>query len=60
MKIDSHDGKANRIWVMDHSMPTKEILNAMRNSALPIDHLVGTPGGRRRNLREPLLNAPMV
>src|SRR6266852_814073 len=57
-KIDAQYGKANRIWVMDRSVPTDEVLAEMRQSDPPISYLVGTPKGRLTKLEKALLERP--
>ena len=57
-KIENQYGKAQRIWVMDRSIPTDEVLAEMRQSDPPISYLVGTPKGRLTQLEKPLLERP--
>jgi len=46
--IEAQYGKAQRIWVMDRSIPTEDVLAEMRQSEPPVCYLVGTPKGRPR------------
>jgi hypothetical protein len=45
-RIQTHYGKARRIWIMDRGIPTEETLLEMRQSDPPVGYLVGTPRGR--------------
>jgi transposase len=56
--IEAQYGKAQRIWVMDRGIPTKQVLNEMRQSNPPIHYLVGTPKGRLTKLERDLLSLP--
>jgi transposase len=57
-KIESQYGKAQRIWVMDRGIPTKAVLEQMRQSDPPVFYLVGTPKGRLTQLEAQLLDLP--
>jgi len=46
--------KADRIWVMERGVPTKEVLAEMRQSDPAICYLVGTPKGRLSKLEAQL------
>jgi transposase len=55
-KIEEQYGKAERIWVMDRGIPTEEVLNEMRMSA--VYYLVGTPKGRLTRYEKALTDLP--
>jgi transposase len=57
-KIEQQYGKADRIWVMDRGIPTKEVLAEMRAADPPIYYLVGTPRGLLSKYEEKLLGLP--
>jgi transposase len=57
-KIEQQYGKADRIWVMDRGIPTKEVLGEMRAANPPIHYLVGTPRGLLSKYEEKLLDLP--
>jgi len=57
-KIERQYGKARRVWVMDRGVPTEAVLAEMRNSAPPVQYLVGTPKGRLNRLEKHLLEKP--
>ena len=57
-KIEQQYGKADRIWVMDRGIPTKEVLAEMRAADPPIHYLVGTPRGLLSKYEEKLLRLP--
>ncbi len=57
-KIETHDGKAERIWVMDRGIPTEEVLAEMRASDPPVSYLVGTPEARLGQLEKELAGQP--
>jgi hypothetical protein len=44
--IEKRYGKAERVWVMDRGVPTKELLAEMRQSDPPVHYLVGTSKGQ--------------
>jgi hypothetical protein len=48
-KIEAQYGKADRIWIMDHGIPSEEVLAEMRKADPPVSCLVGTPKGRLPN-----------
>ncbi len=54
-KIETHYGKANRVWVMDRGIPTEASLGKMRQSESPVHYLVGTPKGRLSKLEKRFL-----
>ena len=54
--IEKQYGKAQRIWLMDHGIPTEKVLTQMRQSDPPIKYLVGTPKGRLTQLEKALLD----
>ena len=56
--IERQYGKARRIWLMDRGIPTEEVLAEMRQSAPPVQYLVGTPKGRLSRLEKELLAKP--
>jgi transposase len=55
-KIEKQYGKAERIWVMDRGIPTEEVLQEMRASA--VFYLVGTPKGRLTRYEKTLTDLP--
>jgi transposase len=57
-KIEQQYGKADRIWVMDRGIPTKEVLAEMRAADPPIHYLVGTPRGLLSKYEEKFLGLP--
>jgi transposase len=57
-KIEQQYGKADRIWVMDRGIPTKEVLAEMRAADPPIHYLVGTPRGLLSKYEAKLLGLP--
>src|SRR4030081_1753634 len=57
-KIEQQYGKARRVWVMDRGVPTEAVLAELRNSAPPVQYLVGTPKGRLNRLEKHLLEKP--
>jgi hypothetical protein len=44
-QIRTRYGEAERVWIMDRGVPTEEVLKEMRESAVPVRYLVGTPRG---------------
>lgn len=56
--IETQYGKAGRIWIMDRGIPTEEVLAEMRQSAIPVYYLVGTPRGRLGQLEKQFLPKP--
>ncbi len=56
--IERQYGKARRLWLMDRGIPTEEVLAEMRQSAPPVQYLVGTPKGRLSRLEKELLAKP--
>lgn len=57
-KIEKLHGKLGRVWLMDRGIPTKEILQEMRDSDPPIGYVVGTPRGRLSKLEKEFLGRP--
>ena len=57
-KIEAHYGKAQRICVMDRSIPTEGVLDEMRQNDPPVFYLVGTPKGRLTKMEKALLELP--
>src|SRR5438132_299460 len=57
-RIERQYGKARRVWLMDHSVPTKEVLAEMRAADPPVHYLVGTPKGRLTRLEKHLIAKP--
>jgi len=57
-RIEEQYGQAHRTWVMDRGIPTEETLETMRNHAVPIRYLVGTPKGRLTKLEKEFLAKP--
>ena len=57
-KIEAQYGKADRIWIMDRGIPTKETLQQMRQSTPPVRYLVGTPKGQLSTLEKALAQCP--
>jgi transposase len=57
-QIEQQYGKADRIWVMDRGIPTKEVLAEMRAADPPIHYLVGTPRGLLSKYEEKFLGLP--
>ena len=55
-RIETHYGRANRIWVMDRGVPTEDSLSQMRQ--MGASYLVGTPKGRLTKLEKALLSEP--
>jgi transposase len=41
--IETHYGKAQRVWIMHRGIPTEEVLAEMRAADPPVLYLVGTP-----------------
>ena len=54
-KIEQQYGKADRIWVMDRGIPTKEVMAEMRAADPPIHYLVGMPWGLLSKYEEKFL-----
>src|SRR2546421_2668378 len=59
-KIEKQYGKLQRIWIMDGGIPTEETWKKMRQSAPPVQYLVGTPKGRLTRLEKKLAEQPWV
>jgi transposase len=57
-KIEQQYGQADRVWVMDRGIPTKEVLAEMRAAQPPIHYLVGTPRGLLSQYEQKLLALP--
>jgi transposase len=57
-QIEEQYGKAERIWVMDRGIPTKEVLEQMRAADPPVQYLVGTPKGRLSQYEQRLAQLP--
>jgi transposase len=57
-KIESHYGRARRVWIMDRGIPTEEVLAEMRNSHREIFYLVGTPRSKVRQYEKKWLDLP--
>lgn len=57
-KIESHYGRARRVWIMDRGIPTEEALEEMRNSDRRIFYLVGTPRSKVRQHERKWLDLP--
>ncbi|HEX2714740.1 MAG TPA: IS1634 family transposase [Candidatus Acidoferrales bacterium] len=57
-KIESHYGRARRVWIMDRGIPTEEVLEEMRNSDREIFYLVGTPRSKVRQHEKKWLDLP--
>ena len=57
-KIQAQYGKANRIWVMDRGIPTKAVLQEMRESDPPVSYLVGTPRAQWQQFEKELAEKP--
>jgi len=57
-KIEQQYGKADRIWVMDRGIPTKDVLEEMRAADPPIHYLVGTPRGLLSKYEQKFLSLP--
>jgi hypothetical protein len=55
-KIQSLYGKANRVWVMDRGIPTRAMLEKMRQEE--VAYLVGTPKALLSKLEKSLLDKP--
>ena len=55
-RIETHYGRAKRIWIMDRGIPTEESLKQMR--AMGASYLVGTPKGRLTKLEKAFLSQP--
>lgn len=57
-KIEQQYGQAERVWVMDRGISTKEVLAEMRAAQPPIHYLVGTPRGLLSQYEQQLLALP--
>ncbi len=57
-RIEVQYGKAKRTWVMDRGIPTEATLEKMRQSAVPLCYLVGTPKGRLNRMEQAFLKLP--
>ncbi|HEY6369907.1 MAG TPA: IS1634 family transposase [Candidatus Sulfotelmatobacter sp.] len=57
-KIESHYGRARRVWIMDRGIPSEEVLEEMRNSNREIFYLVGTPRSKVRQHEKKWLDLP--
>ncbi len=57
-RIEAQYGKAKRTWVMDRGIPTEATLEKMRQSAVPLSYLVGTPKGRLNRMEQAFLKLP--
>jgi transposase len=57
-KIETQDGKSERIWLMDRGIPTEETLATMRQAQPPIYYVVGTPKGRLSQLEQAFVSKP--
>src|SRR6201995_4236132 len=57
-KIELQYGKARRVWLMDHGIPTEAGLAEMRQSDPPVRYLGGTPKGRLTQFEKRLLDQP--
>jgi transposase len=57
-QVEQQYGKADRVWVMDRGIPTKEVLSEMRAAQPPIHYLVGTPRGLLSQYEQKLLALP--
>ncbi len=57
-KIKAPYGAAERLWIMDHGIPTEDSLALRRNTTPPISYLVGTPKGRLTPLEKAFLAQP--
>ena len=53
-KVRSRYGAAERIWLMDHGIPTEEVLAEIRASMPPTHYLVGTPKGQLTKMESAL------
>lgn len=51
-KIEEQYGRANRTWVMDRGIPTEATIKKMKDSAPPVNYLVGTPKCRLTELEK--------
>jgi transposase len=51
-------GKARRVWVMDHGIPSEAILEEMREPGRQTFYLVGTPKSRMRQNEQHWLGLP--
>ena len=57
-KIETMDGKAERVWVMDRGIPTEAVLKEMREADPPVRYLVGTPRAKMRKMEQQWLELP--
>ena len=57
-KIESHYGRARRVWIMDRGIPTEEVLKEMRRTDREIFYLVGTPRSKVRQSEKKWLDLP--
>jgi transposase len=56
--IQKRYGSAERLWVMDRGIPTKAVLEELRQSDPKVRYLVGTPKGRLTKLERELAEKP--
>ena len=56
--IEDTYGKARRVWVMDHGIPTEAMLSEMRAPGREMFYLVGTPKGRINKHEKKWLELP--
>jgi hypothetical protein len=57
-EIGAEYGKAKRIWVMDRSIRSDEVLDEMRQADPAVAYLVKTPKGQLSKLEKALLDRP--
>jgi transposase len=57
-KIESTNGKARRVWVMDRGIPSEAVLKEMRDPERQTFYLVGTPKGRINQHEKKWLDLP--
>jgi transposase len=57
-RIAERYGRAERVWIMDRGIPTEEVLQEMREAAVPVRYLVGTPRGHLTRYEAELSQKP--
>ena len=57
-RIAERYGQAERVWIMDRGIPTEEVLQEMREAAVPVRYLVGTPRGHLTRYEAELSQKP--
>ena len=57
-RVAERYGQAERVWIMDRGIPTEEVLQEMREAAVPVRYLVGTPRGHLTRYEAELSEKP--